>query len=328
MTTMNKKTKTILLISFILLFVGVCVGVYFILARTPKPYPKNPINQKSLQYNSQEITLTGDNIDSKDYPLYAVSNIVMLKEVESFVSQLDPNFKKVTAEEGVNYKWTNKNDSVIYKLNQNFVMFTVEKGIPWDEADISSFTFTSFVKKYFGKNWDFKISQHETIANGSTIYYANRILGGSIVETNEYKAETDYLMFSNGKIIGGKFLLTEFVDTEIMLPLTELNELKKYINLQTYPKEIYPNYSTLGDSVLKEISYLSDDFEKVTSSIDNCVGDTANVVYLYKNFSQETLTPVYKISLQCEVTYKNTRYTIPAIAYVNAIDPEYISIPE
>lgn len=325
---MNKKTKTILLISFILLFVGVCVGVYFILTRTPKSYPRDPINQKSLLYNSQDITLTEDNIDSKDYPLYAVSNIVMLKEVESFVSQLDPNFKKVTVEEGLNYKWTNKNDSVIYKLNQNIVMFSFEKGIPWDEADISSFTFISFAKKYFGKDWDFKISQQETIANGSTVYYANRILDGSIVETNEYKAETDYLMFSNGKIVGGKFLLTEFVDTEIMLPLIKLNELKKYINLQTYPKEIYPNYSTLGNSVLKEISYLSDDFEKVTSSVDNCVGDTANIVYLYKNFNQETLTPVFKISLQCEVTYKQTKYAIPATGYVNAIDPEYISIPE
>jgi len=328
MIKMNKKTKTILLISFILLFVGVCVGVYFILARTPKSYPKEPINQKSLQYNTQEITLTGESIDSKDYPLYGVSNIVMLKEVESFASQLDSNFKKVTVEEGVNYKWTNKNDSVIYKLNQNFVMFSFEKGIPWDEADISSFTFTSFLRKYFCKNWDFKISQQETIANGSTIYYANRILGESTVETNEYKTETDYLMFSNGKIVGGKFLLTEFVDTEIMLPLIKLNELKKYINLQTYPKEIYPNYSTLGDSVLKEISYLSDEFEKVTSSVDNCVGDETNVVYLYKNFSQETLTPVFKISLQCEVTYKKTKYAIPATGYVNAIDPKYISISE
>ncbi len=325
---MNKKTKTILIISFILLFVGVCAGIFLLVTRPPKTYPKEPINQESLQYTSQKINLTTEYLNSKDYPLYGVSSTVMLKEVESFVSQAGSNLKKVTAQEGIYYEWSLKNDSVIYRLNQNSVMFSFEKGISWDEADISAYTFKAFAKKYFGKDWEYKLSQNEILPNGKTIYYANRMLGESMIETNEYRQETDYLIFESGKISEGKILLTEFFDTEKTLPSLNSRNLIKYINLENYPKEIYPNYSTLADSVLKEVNYLSDDFEKVTDSISSCAGDAVEVVYLYKNFNQESLTPVYKISLQCEVTYKDTKYTIPAIGYVNAVEPKYISIPE
>lgn len=325
---MNKKRKTILIISFTLLFVGVCVGVYFLLTIPPKTYPKDPVKQTSLYTTSQKIDFSNKDLESTDYPLLGVSNTVILEDVGKFAIQLDPKMKQTSSVVGKFYKWENKENYVIYELEQNTVLFSLSNGITWNEADISSYTFKSFLKQYFGKDWEYKVSLNQKDYDGFTVYYANRLFKNHLIQTNQFNGETDYLAFKNGKIMHGKILVTEFFNTEKTLPLLNARNLQKYINLDNYPKEIYPNYSTLADSVLKEISYLSDDFEKVANSVDNCAGETVEIVYLYKNFSQETLTPVYKISLQCEVTYKNTKYTIPAIGYVNAVDPKYISTPE
>ncbi|HNR53485.1 MAG TPA: hypothetical protein PKI16_03360, partial [Candidatus Dojkabacteria bacterium] len=121
---MNKKTKTILIISFSLLFVGVCVGVYFLLTIPPKTYPKDPIEQTSLYTTSQEINFYSEDLESKDYPLYGVSSEVMLKEVEAFVSTIAPQLKKISNDEGAYYEWGFKEDSVTYNLTQNALMFS------------------------------------------------------------------------------------------------------------------------------------------------------------------------------------------------------------
>jgi len=325
---MNRKTKTILIISFSLLFVGICVGVYFLLTIPPKTYPKEPVEQTSLYSTVQKINFENKDLDSTDYPLLGVSNTVALKDVETFALQLDPKMKQTANVAGKFYKWENKESYVIYELEQNTVLFSLSNGINWNEADISDYTFKSFLKQYYGKDWEYKIALNTKDYDGFTVYYANRIFNNYIIKTNEYNGETDFLAFKNGEIMHGKILVTEFFNTEKTLPLLDAKNLKKYINLESYPKEIYPNYSALANSVLKQVSYLSEEFEKIAKSVSNCSGDTIEVVYLYKNFKQEWLTPVYKVDLQCEITYKDTRYTIPAIGYVNAVDPKYISIPE
>ena len=325
---MNKRTKTILLISFSLLFVGVCVGIYFLLTIPPKTYPKDPVEQTSLYTTSQKINFDNKDLESTDYPLLEVSNTVILEDVGKFATQLDPKMKQTSSVVGKFYKWENKDNYVIYELEQNTVLFSLSNGITWNEADISSYTFKSFIKQYFGKDWEYKVSLNDKDYDGFTVYYANRLFKDLLIQTNEYNGETDYLAFKYGKIMHGKILVTEFVDTEKTLPLLNARSLQKYINLENYPKEIYPNYSTLGNTVLKEVNYLSDDFEKIPKTVNNCFGDSTEIVYLYKNFDQEYLTPVYKIDLQCQITYKETKYNIPAVGYVNAVDPKYISIPE
>ena len=82
------------------------------------------------------------------------------------------------------------------------------------------------------------------------------------------------------------------------------------------------------DSLLKEIDYLSEDLEEVLNTLKNCESTSSDLIYYYKSFDQEYLTPVYKLDALCEVSYNNETYSIPAIAYVNAIDPQYVYIPE
>lgn len=325
---MNKKTKTILIVSFSLLFVGICIGVYFLIFTSPKSYPESPIKQTSLYTNPQEIDVKNIEVESKDYPLFAVSNKVNLESVEKFAMTLDPQMKKTSSVEGKFYKWENKGNYVLYELGQNTVLFNVANGIVWNEADISSVTFKTFFKQYFEKDWDFELLFSEKTVDGFTVYYAKRLFQNYQIETSEYKGQTDYLGFREGKIIYGKILLTEFSDTKQILPLLNSKDLDKYINIRKYPKEIYPNYSTLQTTLLSKVDYLTEDFLDITKTMKTCIGDSLVVTYLYKNFDQEYLTPVYKIDLQCEITYKDTKYNIPAVGYVSAVDPEYISIPE
>ncbi|MBU1120030.1 hypothetical protein KKA50_02455, partial [Patescibacteria group bacterium] len=104
--------------------------------------------------------------------------------------------------------------------------------------------------------------------------------------------------------------------------------LDKYVNLSSYPKEIYPNYGPLQTTILDSVDYKSEDFDNIAKTLSNCKSNSSSIIYLYKSLNQGNLTPVYKLDLQCELTYKDTVYTIPAIGYVNAIDPKYISTAE
>lgn len=325
---MNKKTKTILIVSFSILFVGICIGVYFLIFTKPKSYPESPIQQTSLYTNPQVIDVKNIKVESKDYPLFEVSNKVDVEKVEEFAMALDPKMKKTANVEGKLYKWENKENYVLYELEQNTVLFNVSNGIVWNEVDISSFTFKTFFKQYFEKDWDFEFLFSEKTVDGFTVYYANRLFESYKIETSEYNGQTDYLGFKDGKIIYGKILLTEFSDTKQTLPLLNSKDLEKYVNISKYPKEIYPNYSTLQETLLSKVSYLTQEFVDITKTMNECIGDSLAVTYLYKNFGQKYLTPVYKIELQCEITYKETKYNIPAVGYVNAVDPKYISIPE
>jgi len=107
--------------------------------------------------------------------------------------------------------------------------------------------------------------------------------------------------------------------------LIATNLLERYINLSTYPKEIYPQYGSTQSTILSEIDYKSEEFEDIANTLSNCKSNSASLVYLYKRMDQGDLTPVYKLDLTCEITYEKTQYDIPAIGYVSAIDPEYIS---
>ncbi|MDD4382047.1 MAG: hypothetical protein PHE21_01740 [Candidatus Dojkabacteria bacterium] len=324
---MNKRTKTILVIVGIILIIILLI-LFFILKNSNEKYPDEPIMQTSLYYTKQEINLELEDLKAQEYPLIGLSNSVLLDKVAEFVESIDPKMVQTINEEGSYYKWEDGDSFVIYKLNKGTVEFKFKNGIIWNEAEITDYSFTSFTKKYFGKDYDYKISLKELNTDGAMIYYANRSFLEQLIETAENKKQTDYLSVKDGKIIYGKILLTEFFDTELYLPTLDRQGLLKYINTNKYPKEIYPNYSTLQSTVLKELDYLSEDFEEMIDTLGNCKGDNVSVVYLYKNFDQEYLMPVYKMDVMCEVSYEDEKYTVPAIAYTNAVEPDYVLVSE
>lgn len=311
----------------VILLAMTLIALYFVLRSKNNQYPTEPVSQLSLNSTNEAIALNTTKVEASQGNLYTVSTTTMLSKVEDFVQNISPKFVQVANDEGLYYEWQNGKDSIIYELEQDTIIFNIEKGIAWNEANITGYSFTQFVNTYFGKDWVYSIPVGEKQISGETIYYVKRVLEGINVETNFIQQSTDYLATKNGKIVYGKILLVDFVESKEKVPLISSEDLDRYINLKGYPKEVYPEYESLQKTVLSRIDYKTEDFQSIIDTLSNCKSISASIIYLYKSMDQGNLTPVYKLDLQCEVTYKNTQYTIPAIGYVNAIDPKYVTTP-
>lgn len=325
---MDKKKKAILIVVIGVFVLALTVALYFVFKSQTNSYPKEAIKQESLNSATETIALGDTKIEASDGYLYTVSKTVMLEEVRAFVKSISPKSISTIEETGIYYEWKYGDDYVIYELDQNTVIFSFEKGITWNEAGINGYSFTQFVKNYFGKNWIYSTPISDKQSKGEIVYYTKRIVEGLDVEMISNRESTDYLAIKDSKIVYGKILLTDFVKVEGKLPLISSADLNTYVNLSSYPKEIHPNYAPIQATVLESVDYKSDDFDKIIKTISNCKSSSSDIIYLYKSLNQGNLTPVYKLDLQCEITYKEVAYTIPAIGYVNAIDPKYISTAE
>ena len=322
---MEKKKRNVILIILGILLIGILILLYFVLRSQNAIYPQKPISQDSLNTTNQPISLNSTKIETSEAYLYTVSNTVMLDKVTTFVQSINPKFKQTANEEGVFYEWDYGEDSVIYELDQDTVIFSIKQGIPWNEVSITNYSFSEFVNKYFGKTWSYSNPDSKKQSEGETIYYAKRVIDGFNVETVLDRQETDYLATKDGKIVYGKILLADLVKSTDKVPLISSADLSKYININGYPKEIYPLYGNIQSTTLSDIDYKSDEFLAITKTLSDCKTTSSSIIYLYKSMDQGNLTPVYKLELQCEIEYKDSKYTIPAIGYVNAIEPKYVS---
>lgn len=322
---MNKKQ--IIIIASVVVTVGISVLLFFLLKKDSN-YPEEPITQKVLSTSFKEgiDTTSLPLVPGDDYELYTVSQKVKLEYLETMASDL--GLTLTDSEEGLFYQWDKGSSQIFYDLTKNVVLMTLKDGIPSDEAEITGYSFKLFVKKYFKEDWDYDVFKSEKRSTGETVYYANRLIDKIPIEMRENNQETDYIATKDGKILYAQILLTIFDKENIQVPIISTSELVNYIDSKYYPKEIYPSYSTLQSTILKQVNYLSEDFEEIANTIGNCKSTSSKVIYLYKSFNQELLTPVYKLESECTVTYEEEEYSVPAVMYVNAIDPDYISIPE
>lgn len=322
---MTKKKKLIILIIFGITLIGLVIALYFVLRSKSNTYPTKPIAQNSLSASTQTIDLGKTTIASSDITLYTVSTKVSLSKVEEFVTNVNSKLTQTVDEEGSYYGWEKGDDSVIYELEQNTVIFNITNGISWNEANLTGYSFEQFVYNYFGKTYKYELSGTQKMDTGETIYYAKRVLDNTNVEMILDKQETDYLALKNGKIVYGKILLSDLEKSGNTVPLLSKSDLSKYLNVEGYPKEVYPQYGSIQSTTFANIDYKSDDFYTIANTLSNCTSSSASLVYLYKSMDQGNLTPVYKLELQCKVTYNKTEYSVPAIGYVNAVNPDYIS---
>lgn len=329
---MEKKKKIILFIIGSLILLSLAILSWYLISNIGKKnYPKEPIAQESLPaYENRKISLTElkDN-EQLDYKLWSISSKTNLEGIEKMIDEIGLVLEIDMEKEGEYYLWGDlENDYFEYYLSKNSLIFNIEDGIAWDEAELTANSFSEFAKKYLGKDWKYEIVRKDRFSSGY-IYYAKRLLEtDSAVETMELHNETDYLMMQNGKIMFGEFLLTEFVDTKITIPLIKLSDLNKVLNLSGYPKIISSKPSEIAVALSIEDNYLNEEILDIQEGIRDCSATNYNIVYLYKTFAQSYLTPVYKLSLECKVDYNSKEYQVPAIGYVNAINMDYVYTPE
>jgi hypothetical protein len=214
-------------------------------------------------------------------------------------------------------------------LDRNILIFELKEGLEWSEVELTKHSFNRFVKKYFGEDWNYILFDKEKRSGGEIVYYAKRLINDSdTIEMREHKGQTDYLALKDGKIVYGKLMLTVFGQSGYKVPLVSQDNLRSYLLQDNYPKEIYPRFDLMSGSLLSEVDYLSPAFMEVAESVDNCTAREVSIIYYYKSFQQGLLTPVYKLSLDCDISYKKQVYSIPTTAYVSAIDLKYLNISE
>lgn len=327
------KNKILILIGalFILVIIGVLLLIFF-KKKDKEGYPEEPIVQSSLgQMEGYNIELRGmADLETQEYKLYALSNKTSLEIIKTVVADIDRNLKLTDETEGEYYYWSNdQGDYFQYSLLINTLTFSLSDGIPWTENELTSYSFSNFIQQYFDKDWEYMVTDQLAYGNSGIIYYANRVISGEIpVETSSLYNETDYLKLKDGKITAGKILLTEFADMEISAPVVTSEQLKNYINIAKYPKSIYFNQGEIASTLSLEEEYLNPEILEIQEEISDCRSVNSEIVYLYTSFSQDILTPVFRLDLECSLQYEEEEYYVSGLAYVNAIDPEYIATQE
>ncbi|MBP5204338.1 hypothetical protein J6Z48_01720 [bacterium] len=287
-------------------------------------YLTSPIHQDSLATSTQVLDISSvSRIPSGDSEIYAIDKNMKLTTIEKVAKEL--NLQQTKSISGTYYQWgTDDGSNIIYSVPQNYFLLYSQNGIALSN-NVSSSTFSSFAKNYFGEDWQYSLKKEITLEDGSIKYLANRLTeDGTEINSTEEDYCTDYIIVKNNKLVGAKFLLTKFIKNAKLAPLISYSDLQKYINVSTYPKEFYPNLTFSESSNLYGIDYNSDNYMDIVNSIDDCVANTVDLVYYYNSFSQEYLTPVYKFGLTCDIKYKGETTYINAISFVNAINPNYV----
>lgn len=329
---MKKKLILISVIIFVVIIIGLIL--YFVF-RQETDYTGEPISQESLSANDlQQIDLKDLQIDERGrYKIWGVSNEVSVSAVENMIYNLGLNLSLAESIEGSYYRWEdNSGNYVHYSILDNVVLFNMVSGVDWYEAVLTDNSFSSFAEQYLDAQWEYQVMNTVDFPQGERFYYARRLTPNSfgIERTPNLYQETDYLSLKDGRIMSGKFFLTKFFDTGIEVPLIGIEDLRRYVNEPTYPKSINVRPDQIAEAVglQEDYSYMNTEIITLQETIDSCKAINYSVVYLYKSFEQTYLTPVYRLALECIIEYETLEYSVPAVGYISAIDPQYIVVPE
>lgn len=322
---MDKRKKIILIVSIIaVLTVGTII--FFLTREKKDDVLQTELEQKALTTKgSRNVTLGKVRFPSESgYYIWEVTNRLSLDTLKSLSSDL--GFKLEDSVSGHFYRWVKGDDAIFYEIDANTVMFMGEGLLVVDNMEAEPEEIISqVVKKYFGKEWRYKVTSVERRSKGETVYFLNRYLDSkNIIEIANVDSDTDYIALKDGNIVYAKFLLSEFENTQKKTELIEYRELDQEINKKSYPKDFYAKIGSLDSEIQKEMRYDRDLYEYFYNNIGKCEAVEVSVVYLYKHMSQGVLTPVYKVTAQCYSMYKKEEILVPSVFYVNAIDLKYL----
>lgn len=333
MPNLSKKKIVIFIVVLFLLLLS--LALFFILSGEKEEiYKGEPILLEALPPSDLGEINVGDlRMDEDVYAVWGVSDTVSVSAIEEMIKELGLDLTLGNEEEGSHYYWTdNKGNSFQYFLLRNSLVFNVADGIPWNEVTLTNNSFSAFVGQYFDVSWDYELTHTLSFPEGREVFYARRLLEGGIgieMTPNLYQ-ETDHLILGNGRIFSGEIFLTHFFDTGIRVPLLNSSELSEYVNNPSYPKIIDVRPDDIATVLGLDNSYPDINMEvlELQQSVDNCKATDYSVVYLYKTFDQTLLVPTYRLIMNCKLMYKGLEYSVPAVGYVNAVDPQYIRVSE
>ncbi len=315
MIRINKKLLIILIIG--LLFILLTI----FLSSPKEQYPEEPLPIKNLGSSEEEIDVSTINIQEEERDLLFVKPKVHIALVQEMIDSLGWSLKKEEYKNSRLVTWSDGKNTFKYNENNDTLLFTISKRIQIEEGLEG---FSQIFNEYLGINYEFRFEREEESGTGITRYYASRMIGDFPLQFGGYFGYSDYLAFDkNGNLVGGELLLVEVEEGEGKIPLIKKEDLIRYVNQSGYPKESYVETTVLYSTI--DLSYLDDAWEDIEDSVSNCKASSYEEIFLFKDSSQGYLFPVFKISSNCDVEYKNQTYSVPATFYLNAVDPMYIT---
>lgn len=317
----KKKTFLIIILSTVIVILTV-ISILLITKQKESKYPQEPVKFSSLSETTKGVDINQlKEIQSEDISLYSAipsdGNITADGIIRGMgISFIDRNIT------GIDPKiWDNGKDFFRYYGVTDTLIFQLRNGIEFEKTDN---VFEEFFRRYLGVIYNFDIVEEKTTSNGGVRIYGRRLLEDIPIEIGFGDEYTDYLEFNkSGYLIAGQILLTEFQNEGVYIPTVSNKYLREVINKEVYPKEVYLNTSVLSNNI--DLYYLDDAWGDIVDSADNCNGNEQEIVFIYKNTKQKYLIPIYKILGSCEVVHEDNEYSVPAIFYTLAADPEYIT---
>ena len=318
----SKKTAVIVLVIFVTILLVVLGIVLY--SNYAKKYPEEPLKMKNLGVTEENIDISMLSIDNniKDVPVYFIEPKVHITQVEQIIDRMSLKLERKDIISNSYIEWSDKENTFTYDAVTDSVSFQLTKRITLERGEES---FAHAFKKYLDLDYEFKLIKEKRNSDGGITYYGARLLEDVPVQYGAGYEYSDILQFdSQGNLIAGQMLLAEIKKYDIYLPLISRSELDKYINTKEYPKENYTDSSVLVDTL--KLDYLNDQWEEIEDTLEGCIAQDSELLFMYKTSNQGYLLPVYKISSNCTVKYEKQEYTVPALFYVNAADPRYITL--
>lgn len=317
----NKKNRILLIAIFIviMLLILVIAGV----SKMSKKYPEQPVLIQNLGVEKTTLDISDSKSQEKyrDVSLYSIAPKVHISLVEQMIDRMDLSLKKEERVKDSYIVWGDGKNQFTYESTTDTVSFQLTKNIGITK---DSESFSKIFKQYFDLYYEFNINEESTFKNATSVY-ASRVIEGIPIEFGNGNEYTDILKFDEqGNLISGYLFLAQIEETGLTLPLIKENELKTYINLETYPKEINVDTSVLTSTL--DIGYLDRGWTEIAQSVKECKASSYITILLYKNSNQKYLLPAYKYNSDCKVEYEKTEYSVPATFYVSASDPKYVTV--
>jgi hypothetical protein len=309
----NKKIKTILIISWIVLAI---FGLFLILRHDqPKLLKDERVDALSVLQDKTEYNFVlQENINTEYSPLYKCNSDIIPSYLESLASKIDSNLQKIEKSPFVKWQNNDSQDILIYNIDTATLHLYLEN-YP------NKINFTSverFISNYLDQDiqyYDIKIQSEDN----QKIYSANRSIGENELVTGF--GYSDFFYVIDGYLNSARILLAQIEEIDTVVPLIDnKNILQQYLNDPVFPKNVVTDTSR----VVKATPETYEDLADPDLSYETCFINGIEPKLYYYSCNNNYIYYTYKIDGVCDVTYQDTLYSTPFEGFINAIDPEYV----
>jgi hypothetical protein len=228
--------------------------------------------------------------------------------------------------------WEKGKSRAIFNDATETISFELEDPLTTSESKFltrkNADDFINSLLKTLGFPNEYRVIDYEELPSEVRIKFSIVTPTEEVIERGGDDEFTDSLILTReGAIKSGRLTTIQVIELEeadfvsIIHP-TQIQSLSSY---QDFPKEISQRLPLSND-----IEYLLEDTDEsyvLTPIAKTYETNKMEIIYLFDPLKSVYITPVYKLLSEGEITYNGEEYIVPALIYLNAIDPKSVYIP-